>query len=473
MSLKIICGRAGSGKSTYMLNDMAESENSIYIVPEQFSFSAEKMIIEKFGMVGLGNPQVLSFMRLADSVFSKYGAPEFISDSASYEMLVSYCSNSITPERLRLFDGLVKKSELSRTASTIITTFKRYRITPEKLRFAIEKTDDLLLKKKLSDSLTVYEEYLKELSAANVADLCDTLQVLADIFSDEDCDYLDGKHIYIDQFSDFDPSEYECIKLMLKRAERVSISLCTDGEEQFETVNRTYNTLLLLAREAGAEVEPTEQLSSSMHGASPMLRHLEQSYFADTTPRFTGTDGSINVFCGKNKFSEIHNAAREIVRLVRDRKMRYRDISIVARDAELYKGVIERIFPFYDIPVFVDRKMPLCGHSIAMFITGILDVALGGFSYENIFSYIKSPFSPISKEEADKLENYCLAIGIRPYSWGKPFAVKGGAYNPENAMGADEFSPEKMAEINALREKVYTPLNFDKSLVLHSEKSLR
>lgn len=459
MSLKIICGRAGSGKSTYMLNDMAESENSIYIVPEQFSFSAEKMIIEKFGMVGLGNPQVLSFMRLADSVFSKYGAPEFISDSASYEMLVSYCSNSITPERLRLFDGLVKKSELSRTASTIITTFKRYRITPEKLRFAIEKTDDLLLKKKLSDSLTVYEEYLKELSAANVADLCDTLQVLADIFSDEDCDYLDGKHIYIDQFSDFDPSEYECIKLMLKRAERVSISLCTDGEEQFETVNRTYNTLLLLAREAGAKVEPTEQLSSSMHGASPMLRHLEQSYFADTTPRFAGTDGSISVFCGKNKFSEIHNAAREIVRLVRDRKMRYRDISIVARDAELYKGVIERIFPFYDIPVFVDRKMPLCGHSIAMFITGILDVALGGFSYENIFSYIKSPFSPISKEEADKLENYCLATGIRPYSWGKPFAVKGGAYNPENAMGADEFSPEKMAEINALREKVYTPLN--------------
>jgi ATP-dependent helicase/nuclease subunit B len=90
MSLKIICGRAGSGKSTYMLNDMAESENSIYIVPEQFSFSAEKMIIEKFGMVGLGNPQVLSFMRLADSVFSKYGSPEFISDSASYEMLVSY-----------------------------------------------------------------------------------------------------------------------------------------------------------------------------------------------------------------------------------------------------------------------------------------------------------------------------------------------------------------------------------------------
>ena len=168
MSLKIICGRAGSGKTTYMLDDMLENENSIYIVPEQYSFSAEKKIIERFGTVGLGNPEVLSFMRLADLVFSKYGAPEFVSDNASFEMLVSYCANSILPEKLRLFDGLVKKSELSHTASSIITTFKRYRITPDKLRFAIEKTDDALLKKKLSDSLVIYEEYLRELSEAKV-----------------------------------------------------------------------------------------------------------------------------------------------------------------------------------------------------------------------------------------------------------------------------------------------------------------
>ena len=140
MSLKIVCGRSGSGKSTYLLNDMPEGSDSIYIVPEQFTFSAEKMIISRFGTVGLGNPTVLSFMRLADTVFSIYGAPEFVADTASFEMLVSYCANSIKPDQFRLFDGLVKKSELSRTASEIITTFKRYRITPQILRNVIETT---------------------------------------------------------------------------------------------------------------------------------------------------------------------------------------------------------------------------------------------------------------------------------------------------------------------------------------------
>lgn len=459
MSLKIISGRAGSGKSTYMLNDMPENENTIYVVPEQFSFSAEKMIIKTFGTVGLGNPHVLSFMRLADLIFSKYGSPEFISDTASYEMLVSYCANSITPENLRLFDGLVKKSELSQTASSIITTFKRYCITPQALSAAIEKTDDVLLKKKLGDSLVIYEEYLKELGAANLSDRNDTLTVLANILSDSDCDFLDDKHIYIDQFTDFDPSEYECIKVMLQRARRVTVALCTDGSSQFDTVNRTYNRLISLAEECNIPVEPTTELTQAMYGAKPMIKHLEKCYFDDFSVPFAGDDGSISVFCGKNKFSEIHNVAREIVRLVRDEKLRYRDISIIARNSEEYKGTIDRVFPFYDIPVFADRKTPIAGHSITMFFTAILDIALGGFSYENVFSYIKSPFSPLTRQEADEIENYCLAAGIRPYSWKNPFTIKCGAYNPENSVKRDRYTPEKLLYINSLREKVYLPLS--------------
>lgn len=460
MSLKIICGRSGSGKTRYLLNDMPQNENTIYIVPEQFSFSAEKMLIEKFGVVGLGNPSVLSLMRLADTVFSKYGAPEFIADKASFEMLVSYCANSVKPENLRLFDGLVKKNEMAQTASNIITTFKRYRVTPGQLSFAIENiAEDTLLRKKLRDSLTVYEEYLKELSLSGFADQNDILGVLANTLADDNCDFLEGKHIYIDQFTDFDPSEYECIYQMIRRAKSVTVALCTDGKAQFETVNRTCNKLIMLAKEANVPVDPMLELHSAMYGAKPMLRHLEQFYFDDSTSCFAGNDGSISVFCGKNKFSEIHNVAREIIKLVREDGMRYRDISIVARDAQLYKGIIERVFPFYDIPVFVDRKMPLSGHSISMFITSILDIALGGFTYENIFTYVKSPFSPLTSVETDELENYCLATGVRPYSWKKPFTAKASIYSSDGAVKKDEYTDKKLEQINMIREKVYLPLN--------------
>lgn len=457
MSLKIILGRAGSGKTAHILKDMPEG--AIYIVPEQFSFSAEKKLTEEFGVCGLGNPQALSFMRLADLVFSRYGAPEFIADNASFEMLVSYCANSISPDKLTLFDGLVKKSELSLTASNLITTFKRYGVTCEKLALAAEKTDDPLLRKKLLDSKFIYERYLAALKEANLCDKLDTLAVLADILSDEDCDFLCGKHIYIDQFSAFDPGEYECIKIMLKRAERVCVALCTDKGEPFYSVNQTYERLLKIAESVNTPVEPEEFLTTAMHGAKPMIKHLEKNYFEDSAVPLTGNDGSVFLFCGKNKFSEIHNAARNIIKLVRDEKMRFRDISVVARDAESYKSVIDRIFPFYDIPVFIDRKAPLSSHCVTVFITSILDIAIGGFTYENIFTYIKSPFSPLTLEEADELENYVLSSGIRPYAWKKPFTAKCSVYDSDNGVYSRAVAGEKLERLNALREKVYNPLS--------------
>ncbi len=458
MSLKLILGRSGSGKSTYMLNDMTADSDALYIVPEQFSFSAEKKIIDSFGYTGLGNPQVFSFMRLADATFSKFGSPSFVTDSASYEMLVSYCANSLKPENLRLFDGLVKKSELGKTASGIITTFKRYAVSPQKLSYAIEHTDDELLKKKLEDSLLLYNEYSAALTEAGVSDRNDTLGVLANILQDEDCDFLTGKSVYIDQFYDFDPSEYECIKAILMRAERVCIALCLDDGDQFETVKKTYNRILLTAKEAGIKTETETILDTPMYGASAMLKHLEKNYFSDETISLSGNDGSINVFCAKDKNSEIHNVARQIVRLVRDKGFRYRDISVIARDAELYKSITGRIFPTYSIPLFVDRKQPLSGHSITVFMMSVLDIAVSGFTYESVFSYIKNPFSTLSFEEADALENYCLATGIRPYSWHKPFTARYGAYNSESGQ-KNNIRDEELVYINTLREKVYGPLD--------------
>lgn len=458
MSLKIIFGRSGCGKSTFMLNNIKPGSDTIYIVPEQFSFSAEKKLIEKFGVVGLGNPQVLSFMRLADLVFSKYGSPDFIADIASYEMLVCYCANSIVPDKLRLFDGLVRKSELAQTASSLITTFKKYCISTEKLEYAIENVDDELLQKKLSDSLTIYKRYTEELNDAKVSDRNDALGILANILSDDDCDYLNGKSVCIDQFTDFDPSEYECIKAMLLHAESVTIALCADDDLQFETVNRTYRKLVNLAKELSVRFEEIT-LSGSMIGAKPMIKHLEKCYFEDETAPFCGTDGSIELFAFANRNTEIHNVAKNIVRLVRDENLRYRDISVIARDAEIYKSITERIFPLYNIPSFIDRKLPLSGHSITLFVTSVLDIAVTGFSYENVFSFIKSPFSPLTTEEADELENYCLATGIRPYAWSKPFTAEYGAYNPQSDMKSDSLTEEKITRINGLRERVYLPLN--------------
>lgn len=445
MSLKIVLGRAGSGKSTFMLRDMEFCEDALYIVPDQFSFSAEKKITEKFGVSGLGNPEVLSFHRLAEKIIAKYGRGDrIISDKAAREMLVSYCTSFLDPSVMTVFKGLAEKNMLSSAASDLITMFKHYNISPSALKKAAEEVKDPLLAKKLSDSYIILDSYNSKLEECGMCDPEDILTQAVEILK-SGADFFSGQYIYIDQFSDFDPEQLSFIGEMLKSASLVCIGLCCDDNPVFSVTQKTRARLMNLAERLGIETEPDEYSDGAMYKSSPMLKYLEENYFSNDSKALSGSDANMRIFCGKNPSSEIRDVSESICFLVREKGYRYRDISVVARDMEEYKNLISRIFPLYDIPVFLDKKIPLSGHCVTLFITGVLDIMTGGFTYENVFRYVKSPFSPIDPADADKLENYCLAHGIRPYMW-------------KNDFKASDVDSETLLYINSLREKIYSPL---------------
>ncbi|MBQ6538394.1 MAG: hypothetical protein IJL75_05760, partial [Eubacterium sp.] len=69
MSLKLICGASGSGKSEYLFGEIIEraakdrDKNHIVLVPDQFSQEAQRILVEKNSGAIL-NIDVLSFNRL-------------------------------------------------------------------------------------------------------------------------------------------------------------------------------------------------------------------------------------------------------------------------------------------------------------------------------------------------------------------------------------------------------------------------
>ena len=77
MGLRIIYGRAGSGKSEFIYNEINQKiknkENKkIYIItPEQFSFTAEQKLME--GRKSIINAEVVTFNRLAYRVINEIG----------------------------------------------------------------------------------------------------------------------------------------------------------------------------------------------------------------------------------------------------------------------------------------------------------------------------------------------------------------------------------------------------------------
>ena len=94
MGLKIIYGKSGTGKSTYCYNEIKKRINKnekIYIItPEQFSYSAEKRLLEILDENASINAEVISFNRMANRVFTEVGGLNDVLISKSGRAMLIY-----------------------------------------------------------------------------------------------------------------------------------------------------------------------------------------------------------------------------------------------------------------------------------------------------------------------------------------------------------------------------------------------
>lgn len=448
--LRIITGRSGSGKTQKMLRLMKENENAIYIVPEQYSFAAEKLITNAFGMSGMGKPSVYSFRRLAYFFEELYGSGGGESlQGASRVMVLGDIVRSLSG-KLSLFGGSAKRGEMAKEADVIIQTFKQYGITKKKVEEAILRTESSLLKKKLTDCLLISEKY-DEFLKSGYRDGDDLLEELCKNI--EENDFLEGKDVFIDSFHAFTPLEYDVIERMLKKCHSVTVALCAEGDgDEFVTATRTMARLEKLCTDRGIAVAPLIRLEGAMYTATDELKALERSFFDEDEVYNEKTD-KIHIHKGRDEYGECVRAAGEIERLCRTENYRYRDIVIVVRDMEPYEKSITRVFDSFDIPLFMDKKTPLSGEAAAVFALGAIRIIAHGWKQSDIFGYMKTAFSPIDDIRAWELENYCLASGIRSRDW-----KRSDDWDMPPSVKAEEPDHDYMARINEARRAVAAPL---------------
>ena len=95
MSLRIIYGKSGTGKSTYIFNEIAEKikngNRKIYIItPEQFSFTAEKKLLDCINTNAVLQAEVLTFNRMAYRVIKETGSSNLKNLSQTGKSMLIY-----------------------------------------------------------------------------------------------------------------------------------------------------------------------------------------------------------------------------------------------------------------------------------------------------------------------------------------------------------------------------------------------
>jgi ATP-dependent helicase/nuclease subunit B len=206
-----------------------------------------------------------------------------------------------------------------------------------------------------------------------------------------------------------------------------------------------------------ASVAPAQSNASPRHRFSqnPTLAHLEQAFFCWPRRPYSAEPAQIKLVAAHNRQAEVEWVAREIVDLARDRNCRWREISVLVRDLNLYEELLEQVFADYAIPVFIDYKRPIRHHPLVELLRSALETVNTGWASAPVFRYLKTDFVPITREEVDRLENYCLAHGIKGKRWidGQPWTYRrrGGLSERDTELSPAQTAAQA-AELNELEE---------------------
>ena len=454
MGLRIIYGKLGSGKSQFCFSEIAkliDKKESIFIItPEQFSFTAERKLMEAVNKNAVINAEVITLTRMAYRVLSDISGEIKQSLSKCGKAMLVY---SILNKYKKELEFLGKSDENIDLVIRTITEFKKHGITINNLKDEVEKTQDAYLKTKLSDMILLYENFENKI-VDNYIDDTDLLTMLAKNL--DEVEFIKNSIIYIDEFAGFTHQEYEIIKGLIKYAKQVNITICVDNlnpainpdTDIYYSNKITLYKLIDLVNENNFKLEEPVFLKDQYRFKTKELKHLANNIYEIQSTKYEENVENIQLFLAKNPYSEIENIAKEIKKLVRDKKIRYKDISIITKNIDTYASLVRAIFKQYEIPVFIDEKRDLNQNIIIQYVLSILEILVRNFSSESVFSYIKLGFCEIDEDEIFKLENYCNKWGIKQNKWKKDF----------NIEVEDKSKKQEVERLNELRKQIIMPL---------------
>ncbi len=472
MALQFVFGNSGCGKTHYIQEQMIKrssvspNKNFLVIVPEQFTMQTQRKLVELHPGHSILNIDVLSFARLAYRVFDELGnfSCQVLEDTGKNLIL-----RRVAEERA---DALtVLRKNMARMGyigevKSLLSELAQYNISPSQLAETIEQLPQGSFAYKLSDILTMYEGFLDALSGRFVT-AEEVLELLSEVAGESQI--LRGSVIAFDGFTGFTPIQNDLIQKLMGIAETIYVTVTIDTREDFyrcagshELFAMSKKTIRSLQEMADAKrvpvLEPVllSHTKNSRFARSEALLFLEQNLFRANAGRYeppengtgslrqSGHGNGIGIYSLKNPRRELHFAAGEILRLVREGGYRYREIAIVCGDLPGYANYAKEVFDQYEIPLFLDQKTTLAYHPFIAFLQAALEVVLYDFSREAVFRYLRSGFCGISARDTDVLENYCIAAGVRGYGkWKEAFC-----YLPKG------FDEEALLQVNLTREAV-------------------
>ena len=452
MGLRLILGRAGSGKTARCLEEItAELERAprgtplIFLVPEQATFHAEYQLASRRGLGGTIRAQVLSFRRLAWRVLQEQGSRHrfFLNDTGKSMLLRRVIENR--REELRIFDGAGEQAGGIENLVQLYNEFKRSGLSALELdrilgeKFGQDEGPPSSLSASppaattpaapstshgpaapadASPAFPASSTFLHKLQDLRLLFLALEQEVGDRYLDAEDAltllqlgipgsAFLQEARVWVDGFYGFTNQEYGVLEALLRRCPEVTVTLCLEQEvgprevipelHPFHPAALACQQLQQRAARAGIPREiqrlnprPEER----RFAANPALAHLERHLhtYPAVPCALAEEETGIRLVSAANRRCEVEATARALIALARDQGYRWRDMALLTGDPEAYDDLVRTLFQDYEIPYFLDRERPVLHHPLVEFLRSALEVLVHNWRSDAVFRCIKTDF---------------------------------------------------------------------------------
>lgn len=471
MSYSFCFGPSGSGKSRLLRKIIIEKAGSslasmgkdrtkyIVVVPEQYSMQTQRELVQEHPAHSLMNIDVLSFGRLAHRVFEETGADKrTVLDDIGKSLLLRRVASKCAKD-LQILERGIHRPGMIDEVKSVLSEFMQYGIGEEQIEemavYAGEHGQNAL-QARLQDLGKLYTEFCTAKKDSYVTSE-ETLDLLAN--SIPEADSLRNSVIVFDGFTGFTTVQYRVVMALIRCASEVVFSLTVSpdqgphisltacggpaGKEEnlFYLSRRTVYDIIRMASKEGLKrgedlyigltgasgkegLKKEDTGSGLMPGCLPrfsesrVLAHLESRLFRYPEIPFEEkregeTSGSLQLFAASTPQEEVRLIFSRVRMMIAKTGCAYRDFAIVTADLETYGDLFALEAERAGIPVYIDRTSGAFHNILIEGIRSVLQISSDNFSYASVFRYLRSGLSSLSLEETDRLENYCLANGVR------------------------------------------------------------
>ena len=460
--LNFVLGRQQSGKTFYLINKAAkavsEDKQVIMLVPEQFNFECQRLLLESLGPTVSNKIEIHSFTSLCKAICAEIGGLSGITVDDGMRYLLGVKAVSGVADNLRHYARYKNSPEFIKEVVSVITEMKQCAVSNENLRELSMEVSSPTFADKLYDISLIMSAYDALLSGR----FADPLDLISKTVESMDCaEFFKGKTVIIDEFKGFTAAQFAMLERIVRGSDEVYAAFCCDSDvskadiDVFANVKHVVMRMKSFAKKYGVQIGENVVLKYQ-HAVTDSIAAIEQ-FLSGEIKTCENITPEITICRAADIYGEVDFVMSKIRRLVRENGYRYRDFVIISRSADVYLPIIESSADKYNIPCFTDSRVAVKGLPLAVFVLSALK-ACQDFDTQNILKYLKTGLTAIQENDISEVENYTFVWNISGKKW-----LDNWDMNPAGLKDA-KGDEDKLNRLNEIRKAVVMPIiNLEKS----------